>query len=135
MSNLDKRNSHDKSTTVDLQSKRLFGVLMNPKSKNYISISAIKGIGYPLAKKICNSLSIDPEKKGLSDQDVSSIRNYIESNNIKIGGDLNSQEISNINTLIAIGCYRGRRHKLGYPVRGQRTKNNAKTSKKRRLFK
>lgn len=94
------------------------------------SLSYVYGIGVPLARKICLLLNIDLEKRvsELSQESLDLIRRHIESN-LVIEGDLRRQIQKNIKSLISIKCYRGYRHKNGLPVRGQRTKTNARTRK------
>lgn len=109
---------------------RIAGVNLPVKKKVYIGLSYIFGIGRVTGKSICNALKIDFEQKieNLSEEDVDRIRNYIGEHFI-IEGDLRGQISQNIKLKIAIGCYEGSRHRNRLPVRGQRTKTNAKTRK------
>ena len=93
----------------------------------------IFGIGRSTARKILEQASIDYDVKvkDWSDEQVTSIRNII-SQNYKIEGELRSMVQLSIKRLMDIGCYRGIRHRLGLPVRGQSTKNNARTRKGKR---
>jgi len=93
----------------------------------------IYGIGLPYATKICDDCKIDPKKrtKDLTDDEVNKIRKYLDANSATnpIEGDLRRDVSLNIKRLTEIGCYRGIRHRKGLPVRGQSTKQNARTRK------
>jgi len=97
------------------------------------SLPYIYGVGQPYAKKICADCKIDPTKrvKDLSDDEVQRIRVYIDKNSEKypVEGDLKRNTSLDIKRLTEIGCYRGIRHRKGLPVRGQNTKQNARTRK------
>jgi len=90
----------------------------------------IYGIGPYTAKKILDESGVNPDTrvKDLTDEEISDIRKAIEKN-IKVEGDLRTEIAMNIKRLMDIGCYRGIRHRRGLPVRGQNTKNNARTRK------
>ena len=90
----------------------------------------IYGIGLPTADKILAETGVNPDTrvKDLTEEDVSKLRDYIEKN-IHVEGDLRREVSMNIKRLIEIGCYRGVRHRRGLPVRGQSTKQNARTRK------
>ena len=109
---------------------RLFGVHLPNKKKVRASLPYIYGIGKNNVFDLCKSIGIDPEKRmyELTDEQINSIKSYVESN-LTVEGDLRSERSSNIKRLIAIGCYRGLMHRRGLPVRGQRTKTNARTRK------
>ncbi|MBL0725706.1 MAG: 30S ribosomal protein S13 [Alphaproteobacteria bacterium] len=109
---------------------RLFGVHLPSKKKVRAGLPYIYGIGKNNVFDLCKALGIDPESRmyELSDDSLNSIRVYVEEN-LKVEGDLRAEKSSNIKRLVAIGCYRGRMHKSGLPVRGQRTKTNARTRK------
>ncbi|MDK2886799.1 MAG: small subunit ribosomal protein [Thermosipho sp. (in: thermotogales)] len=109
---------------------RIVGVEIPNDKKVEIALTYIYGIGRTRAKQICESTNIDPNKKvrELKDEEISKIANYIQQN-FKVEGELRSEVMSNIKRLIDIGSYRGLRHKLGLPVRGQKTKSNARTRK------
>ena len=96
----------------------------------FIGLSYIYGIGRRLAEKITDSAGIDRVKKikDLSEDELAKIRELIEKN-YKVEGDLRTEVAMNIKRLIDIGSYRGHRHKIGLPVRGQSTKTNARTWK------
>lgn len=96
----------------------------------FVGLTYIYGIGRPTALKIAKMTGIDPNKKikDLSEEELAKIRDAIEGN-FKVEGDLRTEVAMNIKRLIDIGCYRGIRHKVGLPVRGQRTRTNARTWK------
>ena len=91
----------------------------------------IFGIGLTLSREILAKTGINPDTRvrDLTEEEVSKIRETIENEGYKIEGDLRREESLNIKRLIEIGSYRGRRHRAGLPVRGQNTKNNARTRK------
>ncbi|MBP1573849.1 MAG: 30S ribosomal protein S13 [Oscillospiraceae bacterium] len=102
-----------------------------PKNKRIeIGLTYIYGIGRPTATKILEETGINPDTrvKDLTDEDVAKLREYIDKN-VVVEGDLRREVALNIKRLIEIGCYRGTRHRKGLPVRGQRTKTNARTRK------
>jgi len=102
-----------------------------PKDKAVLySLQYIYGVGLPKAKEICTAVSIDPTKrvKDLSDTEVNSIRTYIDKN-VQVEGDMRREVALNIKRLNEIGSYRGVRHRKGLPVRGQSSKQNARTRK------
>jgi small subunit ribosomal protein S13 len=109
---------------------RIAGVDLPNDKRVEIGLTYIYGIGLTLSKKIIAGLGINPDTrvKDLSDDEVSRIRQELEAN-YKIEGDLRREIALNIKRLTEIGCYRGRRHRMGLPVRGQRTKTNARTRK------
>lgn len=94
-----------------------------------ISLTYIYGIGYSLSKKICNFANVNSSilVKNLSDVEKERLRKAIS--NYKIEGDLRREYFLNIKKLIDLGCYRGLRHRKNLPVRGQRTRTNARTRK------
>jgi small subunit ribosomal protein S13 len=109
---------------------RIAGVDLPKDKKIEIALTYIYGIGRSTSKKILEITKVDPNKrvKDLTEDEISRLREEIE-NNYKVEGDLRQEVASNIRRLIEIGCYRGIRHKLGLPVRGQRTRCNARTRK------
>lgn len=112
---------------------RIVGVDL-PRNKSIgIALTYIFGIGHSSAQKICDAAHIDPALRtsDLSDSMIHDIRTVIQQN-FKVEGALKAEINMNIKRLIDINCYRGFRHKLGLPVRGQRTKTNARTRKGRR---
>jgi small subunit ribosomal protein S13 len=105
-----------------------------PKNKRLdIALRYIYGIGPAISDEIIKELSLDPAKrvKDLTEEDVSRINNLIMKN-LKVEGDLRREIQSNIKRLIEIGSYRGSRHRRNLPVRGQRTKTNARTRRGKR---
>ena len=109
---------------------RIAGVDLPNDKRVEIALTYIFGIGRTSSLQILKSASIDPDKrmKDLTEEEVSKIRESIEKN-YRVEGDLRREVSLNIKRLTEIGCYRGRRHRLGLPVRGQRTKTNARTRK------
>ena len=94
------------------------------------ALTYIYGIGQPTATKICKETGVDPDirVKDLSEDDVAKLREYIDKHLI-VEGDKRREVQLNIKRLIEVGCYRGTLHRRGLPVRGQRTKTNARTRK------
>jgi small subunit ribosomal protein S13 len=108
---------------------RIAGINIPPHKHAEIGLTAIYGIGRPTAQKICEAVGIPYSKKikDLSDVDLERIRDEI--GKITIEGDLRRELSINIKRLMDLGCYRGFRHRRGLPVRGQRTRTNARTRK------
>ena len=109
---------------------RIAGVDLPNDKRIEIALTYIYGIGRTSADKIIADTGINPDTrvKDLTEDEVAKIRDQIE-NTYKVEGDLKREVQSNIKRLTDIGCLRGRRHRLGLPVRGQRTKTNARTRK------
>ena len=109
---------------------RIAGVDLPRDKKVNVALSYIYGIGRPTALKILQKAGIDPEirVKDLTEDQVSSIRQII-ADEYKVEGALRTEVSMNIKRLMDIGCYRGLRQRRGLPVRGQNTKNNARTRK------
>jgi small subunit ribosomal protein S13 len=109
---------------------RIAGVDLPRDERVEIALTRIYGIGRSTSQQILKEAEVDPNKrvKNLNDEEGIKIRNIIEKN-YKIEGELRREVSLNIKRLIDIGCYRGIRHKLGLPVRGQRTRTNARTRK------
>ena len=109
---------------------RIAGVDLPREKRIQIGLTYIYGIGLPTADKILAETGVNPDTrvKDLTEEDVSKLRDYIEKN-IHVEGDLRREVSMNIKRLIEIGCYRGMRHRRGLPVRGQRSKTNARTRK------
>ena len=109
---------------------RIAGVDLPREKRVEIGLTYIFGIGRVTADKILEETGINPDirVKDLSESDVAKLREYIE-HNLKVGGDLRREVSLNIKRLVEIGCYRGVRHRRGLPVRGQSTKQNARTRK------
>jgi small subunit ribosomal protein S13 len=103
-----------------------------PRDKRMeIALTYIYGIGRTRSQEILAATGIDRDlrTKDLSDEQVSQLRDYIEGNSLKVEGDLRREVQADIRRKIEIGCYQGLRHRRGLPVRGQRTKTNARTRK------
>ncbi len=109
---------------------RIAGVDIPLEKRVEFALTYIYGIGRTTACNIVGSLKIDPKKrsKELNDKEVADIRLFIEKN-LVVEGDLRKDIQMNIKRLVEIGCYRGIRHRNGLPVRGQKTKANARTRK------
>ncbi len=109
---------------------RIAGVDLPNDKRVEIGLTYIYGIGLTTSKKIVNEAGINPDTrvKDLTDDEIANIRKYIDLN-LKVEGDLRTEITLNIKRLMDIGCYRGIRHRRGLPVRGQNTKNNARTRK------
>jgi len=106
-----------------------------PRDKRIeIGLTYIYGIGLSRSKEILAKTGINPDirVKDLSDADVASLRSVVEGD-YQVEGDLRRWEAMNIKRLVDIGSYRGRRHRQGLPVRGQRTRTNARTRRGRRI--
>lgn len=110
---------------------RIAGVDLPNDKRIEIALTYIYGIGTTSSSSIIKSAGINPDTrvKDLTEDEVAKIRDAIESENIVVEGDLKRQIAGDIKRLTDINCYRGRRHRLGLPVRGQRTKTNARTRK------
>lgn len=108
---------------------RIAGINIPPHKHTEIGLTSIYGIGRTTAQKICNAAGIVYSKKikDLDDGDLERIRDEI--GRLTIEGDLRREMSINIKRLMDLGCYRGMRHRRGLPVRGQRTKTNARTRK------
>jgi len=109
---------------------RISGIDLPREKRIEIGLTYIFGIGLPTAQKILAQTGIDPNTrvKNLSEEEEKRIRDAIDGT-IKVEGDLRRDVSSHIKRLTDIGCYRGQRHRRGLPVRGQRTKTNARTRK------
>ena len=109
---------------------RIAGVNLPNQKRLEIGLTYIYGIGQSAAQKICRDLELDPDQKikDLTDDEVTKLRTYIDAN-LEVEGDLRRDRSQAIKRLSEIGCYRGIRHRRGLPVRGQRTKTNARTRK------
>ena len=109
---------------------RVAGVDIPNNKKVEIGLTYIYGIGRTIATQIIEATGINPDTRcrDLSEDEVSKIRDYIEKN-VTVEGDLRRDVAFDIKRLIEIGCYRGIRHRKGLPVRGQTSKNNARTRK------
>ncbi|WEG34235.1 30S ribosomal protein S13 [Amygdalobacter indicium] len=109
---------------------RIAGVDLPNEKRVEIALTYIYGIGLTSSKEILSKCEINPDTrmKDLGEAEISKIRDILE-NEYKVEGDLRREVAMNIKRLTDIGCYRGRRHRAGLPVRGQRTKTNARTRK------
>ena len=109
---------------------RLSGVDLPRDKRIEIALTYIHGIGRKTAADILKATGVNPDTrvKDLTEQDVAKLRDYID-HNLKVEGDLRRETALNIKRLIEIGSYRGVRHRKGLPVRGQRSKTNARTRK------
>ncbi len=112
---------------------RISGIDLPKNKRGVIGLTYIYGIGRSTAPEILKNAGISEDKKvnEWNDDDLAAIRNYI-TDNVKVEGELRSETQLNIKRLMDIGCQRGIRHRLGLPLRGQRTKNNSRTRKGKR---
>ncbi|PQL93913.1 30S ribosomal protein S13 [Apibacter adventoris] len=112
---------------------RISGVDLPKNKRGVIGLTYIYGIGKSTAAKVLKDAGISEDKKvsEWNDDDINNIRKFI-SENVKVEGELRSEIQLNIKRLMDIGCQRGIRHRLGLPLRGQRTKNNSRTRKGKR---
>ena len=112
---------------------RIVGVDLPQNKRGEIALTYIYGIGRSAAKSILTKAGVDLDKKvqDWTDAEAAAVREVIQ-NEYKVEGDLRSEVQLNIKRLMDIGCYRGIRHRIGLPVRGQSTKNNARTRKGRK---
>jgi small subunit ribosomal protein S13 len=108
---------------------RIAGVNLPNQKRLEIGLTYIYGIGQPTARKVCAELGLSPDEKvkDLTDDEVTKLREYIDS--LQVEGDLRRERQQAIKRLQEIGAYRGLRHRRGLPVHGQRTKTNARTRK------
>jgi len=109
---------------------RIIGIDIPANKRLVISLTYIFGIGNTLSREIVEKLGLDPNMKAgqLTEEDIAKINATLQSE-YTVEGDLRRQVQNNIKRLISIHCYRGQRHRLGLPVRGQRTRSNARTRK------
>lgn len=109
---------------------RISGVDLPNEKRLEIALTYIYGIGRTLSGEVIEKCGLNPDTrvKDLTDDDIAKLREVLE-NEYKVEGDLRREVALNIKRLVEIGCYRGRRHRMGLPVRGQNTKNNARTRK------
>ncbi len=112
---------------------RISGIDLPKNKRGVIGLTYIYGIGKSTASEILKTAGISEDKKvnEWNDDELAAIRTYI-TENVKVEGELRSEIQLNIKRLMDIGCQRGIRHRLGLPLRGQRTKNNSRTRKGRR---
>ncbi|MDN5293866.1 MAG: small subunit ribosomal protein [Eubacteriales bacterium] len=109
---------------------RIAGVDLPRDKRVEIALTYIFGIGRSTSKKILEATGVNPDTRvrDLTDEEIAKLREHIDKN-YKVEGELRREIAMNIKRLMDIGCYRGLRHKRGLPVRGQRTKTNARTRK------
>jgi small subunit ribosomal protein S13 len=109
---------------------RIAGIDLPREKRVEIGLTYIYGIGRPMSNKILDAVGVDKNirVKDLTETQVNDLRSYVEKN-IVVEGDLHRERALNIKRLMEIGCYRGVRHRKGLPVRGQNTKQNARTRK------
>jgi small subunit ribosomal protein S13 len=110
---------------------RIAGIDLPREKRVEIALTYIYGIGPTTARKLLNQTGISPDLrvKAMSEDDEKKLRDAIDTLALRVEGDLRREVQSNIKRLMDIGCYRGVRHRRGLPVRGQRTKTNARTRK------
>ena len=110
---------------------RIAGVDLPREKRVEIGLTYVYGIGRTTATKICAEANVDPSTrvKDLTDDEVSAIARVIDESGTLVEGDLRRETAMNIKRLQEVGCYRGIRHRKSLPVRGQNTKNNARTRK------
>jgi len=109
---------------------RIAGVDIPREKRLEISLTYIFGVGRTLAQQVCDQaeMSRDTRVRDLTEEEVAKLRGYIDQN-LKVEGDLRREIAQNIKRKMEIGCYEGLRHRRGLPVRGQRTRTNARTRK------
>ncbi|MCB0878921.1 MAG: 30S ribosomal protein S13 [Thermoleophilia bacterium] len=109
---------------------RIAGINLPPNKRAEIALTYIYGIGLTTAQTILDDCKIDRSRKirDLTEDEVTQLRGYID-NNLTVEGDLRRERAQNIKRLMEIACYRGIRHRRGLPVRGQKTKTNARSRK------
>jgi len=109
---------------------RIAGVNLPNQKRLEVGLTYIYGIGQPIARQVCAALGLskDTKVRDLTDEEVTKLRNYIDTE-LEVEGDLRRERQQAIKRLSDIGAYRGLRHRRGLPVNGQRTKTNARTRK------
>ncbi len=126
------RNLRESPTQAEagLTVARIAGVDLPRDKRVEVGLTYVYGVGRSTAKKILKEADVDPNTKvrDLAEGEVSAIRTYVD-RNVQVEGDLRREVNQNIRRLIDIGSYRGIRHRRGLPVRGQRTKTNARQRK------
>ena len=110
---------------------RISGIDLPREKRVEVGLTYIYGIGHSTSQKLLKEAEVNPDTrvKDLTEDQVQAIRKAIDSNHLLLEGDLRREVALNIKRLTEIGCYRGLRHRRGLPVRGQRTKTNARTRK------
>jgi len=109
---------------------RIAGIDLPRDKRVEVALTYIFGIGRSTSKRILQATGVSPDTrvKNLTEEEITRLREYIDKN-LKVEGDLRREVAMNIKRLMDIGCYRGLRHRRGLPVRGQRTRTNARTRK------
>ncbi|MCW2961457.1 MAG: ribosomal protein [Thermoleophilia bacterium] len=109
---------------------RISGINLPPNKRSEIGLTYIYGIGLTIAQQTLDACGINRDAKirDLTEDEVTKLRGYIDTN-LTVEGDLRRERAQNIKRLMEIACYRGIRHRRGLPVRGQKTKTNARTRK------
>jgi small subunit ribosomal protein S13 len=109
---------------------RIAGVNLPREKRLVVALTYIYGIGPAVAQKVCKDLGMSEDEKirDLTDEEITKLRGYIDAN-LEVEGDLRRERSQAIKRLMEISCYRGVRHRRGLPVRGQRTKTNARSRK------
>jgi small subunit ribosomal protein S13 len=109
---------------------RIAGVNIPLNKRVEIGLTYIYGVGQPTSARLLGDLGIDPDTqvKNLTEDEIAKLRDAID-DDLVVEGDLRREQSQNIKRLMEIGCYRGLRHRRGLPVRGQKTKTNARTRK------
>ena len=109
---------------------RIAGVDLPREKRVEVGLTYIYGIGLTTSQKMLAEVGVNPDTrvKDLTEDDIGKLRDYID-HHVKVEGDLRREVSMNIKRLMEIGCYRGLRHRRGLPVRGQNTKQNARTRK------
>ncbi len=112
---------------------RIIGIDIPGNKRLEVSLTYIYGLGRKLSNEIIQKLNLDPDMRAqkLSSEEIGKINALLQANYV-VEGDLRRQNQNNIKRLVSIHCYRGMRHRLGLPVRGQRTRTNARTRKGKR---
>ena len=110
---------------------RISGIDLPREKRVEVGLTYIYGIGLSTSQKLLKEAEVNPDTrvKDLTEDQVQAIRKAIDSNHLLLEGDLRREVALNIKRLTEIGCYRGLRHRRGLPVKGQRTKTNARTRK------
>ncbi|HAG06623.1 MAG: 30S ribosomal protein S13 [Clostridia bacterium 62_21] len=109
---------------------RIAGIDLPRDKRVEVALTYIFGIGRSTSRRILQATGVSPDTrvKNLTEEEITRLREYIDKN-LKVEGDLRREVAMNIKRLMDIGCYRGLRHRRGLPVRGQRTRTNARTRK------
>lgn len=109
---------------------RVAGIDIPKKKRLEVALTYVYGVGLKRSKDVIKALKLDPDMRAekLTEAETAQLTSYLQTN-YAVEGDLRREVQGNIKRLIAINCYRGMRHRLGLPVRGQKTKTNARTRK------